>query len=338
MKTIKSELKLCHSCMEEHVVNTIEVMNQQIFKDIEVDYPAIYEYCSNSDEHFASGDMINKNALAIKDAYRKKVGLLTSSEIIRLREKYGVSQKDLSDILDWGKATITRYENHQVQDRAHDDILRKIDTDPEWFIELLNRANGKLDRKTFDRYIQTANEHYHKQLNHYLITSIQAIYAKFNEKDFTGNVDLNLGKVVEVINYLAQRIRNLHKVKLMKLLWYSDMLNFKRYGHSITGLAYCALPMGAVPEGHEQIMMLDGVSYDTNLYCDNVAYKFRPTPGFTVKLLSGDELEVINKVISVCGNLSTQQIIDKMHDEEAYKHTPSNCVISYSLAAELSIE
>ncbi len=72
----------------------------------------------------------------------KKVGLLTSNEIISLREKYGVSQKDLSEILDWGKATITSYENHQVQDRAHDDILRKIDPDPEWFIEMLKRAKG----------------------------------------------------------------------------------------------------------------------------------------------------------------------------------------------------
>jgi len=337
LKTIKSELKLCHGCMEEHVVNTIEVMNQQIFKDIEVDYPAIYEYCSNSDEYFASGDMINKNALAIKDAYREKVGLLTSNEIIRLREKYGVSQKDLSEILDWGKATITRYENHQVQDRAHDDILRKIDSDPEWFIEMLNRAKGKLDNKTFNRYVQKANEYYHSQSNHYLIASIQAVYAKFVEKDFTGDADLNLEKVVEVINYLASKISDLYKVKLMKLLWYSDMLNFKRYGQSITGLAYCALPMGAVPEGHEQIMMLDGVSCEIKVF-DNIAYEFKPTPGFKAKLLSSSELEVIDKVISACGSLNTTQIIDKMHDEVAYKHTPDNCVIRYSLAAELSIE
>jgi putative zinc finger/helix-turn-helix YgiT family protein len=323
--------------MEEHVVDIVEVIEHVIFKDIEVEFPAVYEYCSNTDEYFASGDMINKNGLAVKDTYREKAGLLTSNEIISLREKYGVSQKDLSEILDWGKATITRYENHQVQDRAHDDILRKIDSDPEWFIEMLNRAKGKLDNKTFNRYVQKANEYYHNQSNHYLITSIQAVYAKFVEKDFTGNADLNLEKVVEVINYLAQKIGDLYKVKLMKLLWYSDMLNFKRYGRSITGLAYCVLPMGAVPEGHEQIMMLDGVSYETKLF-DNVAYKFKPTPGFEIRLLSGSELEVIDKVISECGDLSTPQIVNRMHDEEAYKHTPSYCVIRYSLAAELSIE
>lgn len=42
----------------------------------------------------------------------------------------------------WGGAgkTITRYESHQVQDKAHDTILKKIDQDPEWFLSLLNDA------------------------------------------------------------------------------------------------------------------------------------------------------------------------------------------------------
>jgi hypothetical protein len=52
----------------------------------------------------------------------------------------------------------------------------------------------------------------------------------------------------------------------MKMLWYSDVLNHKRKGFSITGLAYRALPMGAVPEGYEQIVLLEGVCYDEILY------------------------------------------------------------------------
>ena len=40
-------------------------------------------------------------------------------------------------LLGWGGKTITRYESHQVQDKAHDTILKKIDQDPEWFLSLL---------------------------------------------------------------------------------------------------------------------------------------------------------------------------------------------------------
>ncbi len=43
--------------------------------------------------------------------------------------KFGVSQKDFFVILYWGMSTITRYKNHQVQDRVHDDILKKIDAE-----------------------------------------------------------------------------------------------------------------------------------------------------------------------------------------------------------------
>lgn len=51
-----------------------------------------------------------------------------------------------------------------------------------------------------------------------------------------------------MINYLAAKVESLHKVKLMKMLWYSDYLHYKRNGVSISGLVYRALPMGAVPK------------------------------------------------------------------------------------------
>ena len=337
MKFLKSEVKLCLSCMEEHEVNIVEVIEHESFKGVEVDFPAIYEQCLNSDEYLANEEMIRANNLAVKDAYMEKTGLLTSKEIIGVREKYGVSQKDLSEILDWGMATITRYENHQVQDRAHDDILRKIEADPQWFLEILKRAKDKLSTKAYDYYHRRASAHCRNQKNQYLIASIRAIYADLDNEESTGFVELNLNKVIAVINYLAQQVSDLYKVKLMKLLWYSDALNFKRHGRSITGLAYCALPMGAVPEGHEQIMMLEGVSYEVFLY-DNVAYKFIPTPGFEIQCLDDDEFKVIDRIVGEFGTLSTQQIVDKMHDEEAYKCTDSRCIIPYSFAARLSID
>ena len=51
----------------------------------------------------------------------------------------------MSKILGWGSSTIARYEKHQVQDRVHDEMLRKVGEDPKWFIELLESAGGGLD-------------------------------------------------------------------------------------------------------------------------------------------------------------------------------------------------
>lgn len=337
MKILKSEHRLCLICMEEHKVDIVEVNEQETFKGIEVEFPATYEYCSNTDEYLETEDMIRINNLTLKDAYRRIVGLLTSEDIISIREKYGISQKDFSEILDWGRATITRYENHQVQDRAHDDILRKIDSDPKWFIDILKRAKDRLSLKAFDKYYHEANEQYSKCKNQYLMDSINAIYAIYTDGIVTGYMKLRLDKVVEVINYLSQKVNSLYKVKLMKMLWYSDVLNYKRHRKSITGLAYCALPMGAVPKGYEQIMLLDGVSFEIVLY-DDVAYKYKPTPGFEIKNLSDDEIATIDKIINELGELTTPQIVEKMHEEDAYKYTSSNDIILYSFAEQLSLE
>ncbi|HEY5584616.1 MAG TPA: type II TA system antitoxin MqsA family protein [Ruminiclostridium sp.] len=338
MKKIKSEKKLCLICMEEHEVDTVEVINDEIYKGEEVSFNATYEYCSDGDEYLETEEMIKANSLAMKDSYRNKVGMLTSGEIIDIRVKYVVSQKDFSEILDWGGATITRYENNQVQDRAHDDVLRKIDSDPKWFLEMLKRAEERISEKAFHKYHHEASEQFKKKRNQYLVDSIKAIYADYEDESETGRVELNLNKVIEMINYLAAMVSSLHKVKLMKMLWYSDMLHYKRNSKAISGLAYSALPKGAVPEGYDQIVLLNGVSFDTVWYGENIAYKFKPTPGFEIKELTQHEIKTLDEIILKLGHLNTDQIVEKMHDEEAYKCTNSNCIIPFSFAEKLTID
>lgn len=337
MKKIKNEKKLCMICMEEHEVDTVEIIDKEVFKGEEVAFPATYEYCTHAAEYLETEEMIKRNSLAMKDAYRKKVGLLTSKDINKIREKYGVSQKDFSEILDWGRATITRYENHQVQDRAHDDVLRKIDSDPKWFLEMLKRAQVRITDKAFSKYYHEACKQFEKKKNQYLMDSINAIYANFKDDFLTGGVSLNLCKVVEMINYFAANVGNLHKVKLMKMLWYSDNLHYKRNGTAISGLVYSALKMGAVPEGYDQIIKLDGVVFDTVYYGDYMGYKFNTAPGFIVNELTQSEVEVLDDIILKFGSLNTDEIVEKMHNEEAYKSTKKNCIIPYTFADKLSI-
>ncbi|GEN46659.1 Panacea domain-containing protein [Alkalibacillus haloalkaliphilus] len=135
-----------------------------------------------------------------------------------------------------------------------------------------------------------------------------------------------------MINYFSEKVNSLHKVKLMKMLWFSDILNFKRTGQSISGLVYNALPMGAVPEGYEQIVLLDGVEFDTIQYGENIGYKFKPSPGFEITELTDEEIQTLEHIISMIGHLTTDEIVHKMHEEEAYKHTACNSPISYSFA------
>lgn len=249
MELIKRENRLCTCCMEEHEVQVVRVWEHTAFKKENVDYLAEYYYCDLAKECYMDEAMTASNDIRLKDAYRKKTGLLRSDEIVAIREKYKITQSDLCILLGWGGKTITRYESHQVQDKAHDSILKKLNQDPEWFLRLLSDAKDLISPPLYKKYFDNATYLYESNQDKYLRKSIEAKYARyFESKMYNGNMMLSLDKVVDVIRYFSNssKVTNLYKVKLMKLLWYADCLAYKSRGYAITGLVYQALPMGAV--------------------------------------------------------------------------------------------
>ncbi|MBE5868699.1 MAG: DUF4065 domain-containing protein [Lachnospiraceae bacterium] len=327
--------------MEEHEVQVVHVQEHTRFKGVEVDYTAEYEYCENADEYIALEEMISQNDTAMKDAYRKLNHLLTSTQISSIRTKYGISQKDLSSLLGWGGKTITRYESHQVQDMAHDYILRKIDSDPEWFLELLMQGKERVSLNAFKKYYAVVANVYEDKQDDYLRKAILAQYVRYEgDKDSCGGTKLNLDKVVDVIRYLANspEILYLYKVKLMKLLWYADNLSYKRYGESMMGLVYTALPMGAVPVAHKSLIDLKGITYEESEFPDGNGYHFLETPDKEYAVLSIEDKAILDTIIRNCGKDTREQIVHRMHGERAYKETEQGDVISFRYAKDLSMD
>lgn len=340
MKVIKSEKTLCFCCMEEHAVKTVHVNDQITYKNVKVTYKATYFYCDNANELFTDEEQLKDNDLKMKDAYRKMQGFLTRSQIRDLRAKYGISQRDLCILLGWGAKTITRYESHQVQDKAHDTILKKIDQDPEWFLALLNNAKSNLSADSYQKYLEATTTLYEKDQDFYLKKSIEASYAKFHEDQLLhGNTKLSLDKTVDVIRYFASsaKVTSLYKVKLMKLLWYADTLSYKIRGFAITGLVYQALPMGAVPVGHNSIVNLKNVPCEEIDLGETTAFHFAIKGNTHFAYLSNEDKDILNTVIEKLGNMSKKEIVDFMHQERAYTETPPRSVISFKYASTLQI-
>lgn len=341
MEILKTERKLCFCCMDEHDVATVRVLETNEIKGTVVQYYAKHEYCNLADELYTPEEMISSNDIAMKDAYRKANGLLTSQEICEIRKKYMIRQTDLSLVLGWGGKTITRYEGHQIQDVAHDSILRKIDDDPEWFLGLLDAGKNLLQEQAYRKYRNRAEDVFHQCGEKYLQKKLLAEYSKINgDEALCGGTTLNIPKIVDVIQFFAKskEVFSLYKVKLMKLLWYADGLSYKRYGHSITGLAYQRLPMGAVPVGHASIMALDGVTYDEIEYGNQqVAYHLIPIEDYRFTQLSEEDMSILNDVIHAFGKDNKDQIVSRMHNERAYIETEERAIIDYQYARDLSI-
>lgn len=340
MKIIKSEKRICACCMEEHEVKTVLVMDHATFKNSTVNYEASYLFCELAEELYMDEQQMQDNDIRLKDAYRKKEGLLTSSDIRNIREKYGISQSDLCMLLGWGGKTITRYESHQVQDKAHDTILKKIDQDPEWFLSLLNDAKDNISSEAYRKYLETATTLYEEDQDAYLRKAIEASYAKFHGNHmFHGNTELSLDKVVDVIRYFASSmsVTSLYKVKLMKLLWYADALAYKRRGAAITGLVYQALPMGAVPVGHNSIIDLKNVPCEEVDMGETIAYHFSLRGELTFPALSKEEKDILDVVIEKLGKKSKNDIVNFMHKEQAYVETAQREIIPFKYAKSLKI-
>lgn len=340
METIKIEKKLCMCCMEEHDVRTVRVSEHNEFKGVQIEYDAIYEYCEFADEYISTEEMISANDIAMKNAYRQAVGLLTTVEIGAIRAKYGISQSDLAMLLGWGGKTITRYESHHVQDIAHNTILVKLDSDPEWFIELLKAAKDRISQESYAKYMTTATALFERAQDEYLRKSIYAQYARYaNDPQSTGGTLLNLDKIVDAVNYIANaaEVTGLYLVKLIKLLWYSDALSYKRSGKSMTGLVYKALPMGAVPIAYKSLVDLHGIEYEEVDFGENAGNHFVRTTHTSYPALSQTDVDVLNTVIGRFGHESKDIIVRCMHEEVAYTETAQYDVIQYKYAAELSL-
>jgi putative zinc finger/helix-turn-helix YgiT family protein len=69
--------------------------------------------------------LASKNQKALSDAYRRAMNLLTGDEIVAERGKRKWTQEDLARAINVGIASIKRWENGQIQNRAMDDALRR---------------------------------------------------------------------------------------------------------------------------------------------------------------------------------------------------------------------
>ena len=255
----------CPLCDKTHEVEERKRFAAITLKGDKITYEERFYYCSNADEEeneFETASMTNENLLNARNAYRVKNGLLTSDEIVAIRESYGLSQVDLARLLGWGEATISRYESKAIQDEAYDTMLRLIKDNPLQALEFLKKNSVKFSvlkrreirSKMVEKLDSCGKEYLTRQ-------AFEGEYVNFEEpSDSNGFVLLDIDKLEAVISYIAEQVSNLFKVKLMKMLWYADALSYTENGYAITGLVYRHNEMGALPIGHYSLMNLENLN------------------------------------------------------------------------------
>lgn len=331
----------CPLCDKKHEVEERKRLTSITIKGDKVFYEERFFCCVNVDEEeneFETGVMANENLMNARNAYRVLHGLLTSEEIVGIRESYGLSQVDLARLLGWGEATISRYESKAIQDEAYDTMLRMIKDNPLVALELLKKNEDKFSetkRKYVRSKIVDKLDSYGKE---YLTRqALEAEYANFDKiNEFNGYIVLDIDKIEAMVSYIAEGISNLFKVKLMKMLWYADALSFKRRGVSMTGMVYRHESMGALPIGHYSLMNLENLNVreeESNNY--DLMLHVYPSEGMDYSILTDEDRTILDDVIKKFKNYKAKDIIEYMHREIAYTKTKAGEIIPFSLAKEI---
>ena len=332
---------MCPLCDIVHEIEERMRTAAMVIKGEEVLYEERFFICgyANEDENeFETGSMTNENLLNARNAYRRKMGLLTSQEIIGIREGYGLSQIDLARLLGWGEATISRYESKAIQDEAYDTMLRFIRDNPLQALEFLKKHKDRFSTSKQEEIRTRIVEKLDSYGREFLTRqTFEGEYADFDvPSDSNGYTVLDIDKLEAVISYLAEAMSNLYKVKLMKSLWYSDALAYQRMGKAMTGLVYRHATMGALPVGHYSLMNLENLNVKEEISpgYDSMLHVY-PSEHADYTILSSEEKTILDTVIRKFRDFKAAEIVNYMHEEKAYRETSNGEIIPFSLAKEI---
>ena len=336
-ENVKKESMNCPLCGYFHEVEIRKSKKEAIVKGESVTYDEMYYYCPigyDGEHEFVNGEFLDDNLLYARNAYRVNHGLLTSNEIVEIRDFYNLSQVEMAKLMGWGEATISRYESKSIQDETYDTMLRMVREDPNKALELFDKNIDKFGinraqdiRKTILEKINLIGKEYTSR------KSLLSQYSAYNFKsDLNGFSLIDINKIEAVVSYLASKIKYLYTVKLMKMLWYSDVLSFDKFNKSMTGLVYIHMPMGALPLGYKALINLENISTLEEIGWDgNMKTQFLENNQMDYSVLSSNDIRILDRVIEKFEEYNAKQIIDYMHQEDAYIKTNHGDVIPFSL-------
>ena len=79
MEILKEINMTCPCCMEKHSVKIVRVMENNVFKGVPVTFNAEYFFCEQTNETYEDEQQMSLNDIAMKNAYREKMGFHVSS-------------------------------------------------------------------------------------------------------------------------------------------------------------------------------------------------------------------------------------------------------------------
>lgn len=332
--------KYCEVCGNEVNTNIVLKEEEYIVCGEKVVVEAKVMTCCECGEEFYNEELDNETLVNAYNIYRQRHKLLMPDEIRQIREQYGLSQRSFAKLLNWGDKTIHRYENGSLQDKAHNSMLL-------FLREPMNMADYLAENEVgLDAVQKEKLQHRLAELEGITENRIgKKLLDLILQKDpclDNGFKSFNYEKFYGTVLFFANKCEDLLKVKLLKLLNYSDMIFYKENGISITGTQYVHLPFGPVPEHYDVLFGLMEAQkiININISFENGYEKHHVLPMSSdyMNILSQEEIDVMTRVFDKFVNFGSVEISNYSHEEVGYKETKRGEIISYNYAKDIELE
>ena len=332
----------CPYCKKE-VEYKIEQRELKEFRGIEVNTFENVAICNECNQDLYVNKIEDENNERIYKIYREKANIIKAEDIVKLREKYDISQRELTAILGLGKMTINRYERGGLPTKSQSDYIKLLIENEDKFIEKVNEAyeNNNITEKTYKKIVSEGQE---ENISKKRVQENIRRYLKevLNRKPdiYNGYKSLDLEKVENIISYIASKVKNLTITSLNKYLWYIDMLSFNKRAVAITGLTYQNQKFGPtiVYKKYDELSLLDDKYQREDIETENGnTTKIISNENFNLDKINDSEKEIIDTIIKLLKNKKVTDISEMSHREDGWKKTKRLEKISFEYAMNLNI-
>ncbi len=332
----------CPYCKKE-VEYKVEKRDLKEFRGIEINTYENVAVCKECHQDLYVNEIEEKNNKRIYELYREKANIIKPQDIIDLREKYDISQRELTAILGFGKMTINRYERGGVPTKSQSDYIKLLIDDDNKFLEKAKEAykNGKINDKTYEKIVSgklntsISKEEIQNNIRRYL-------WYTLNRKPdiYNGYKSLDIEKVENIISYIASKVKNLTITSLNKYLWFIDILSFNQRSIAITGLTYQNQKFGPtiIDKKYDEISLLDDKYIREDIETENGnTTRIISNNNYNLDKISDSEKEIIDTIIKLLKNKNVTDISELSHREDGWKKTKRFEKISFEYAMNLNI-
>ncbi len=188
---------------------------------------------------------------------------------------------------------------------------------------MLKGVKGRIPESAYDRALQRAQELIQEKSNPKPFFNKIDTYTK--PSSYTGFKTPNKDVVGVLVSTFISRCNLVlnDRLKINKLLFYSDFLAFKQSGFSISGLSYRAIQFGPVPSFYDSIFALlenESIIYaDWQLENGSSRELFFTQSKPNEDILSDFEQSIVAQVCDRFSETPSWELVELSHQEKGWK-------------------